>query len=76
MIQRFLLLSAFVLFSSIIVDTPRSLAATNDPAGIVGHLGGRAISVLQNGDTAAAKQEPAKQEDVRLGMAMRELMMR
>jgi phospholipid transport system substrate-binding protein len=56
MIQRFLLLSAFVLFSSIIVDTPRSLAATNDPASIVGDLGGRAISVLQNGDTAAAKQ--------------------
>lgn len=61
MIQRFLLLSAFVLFSSIIVDTPRSLAATNDPASIVGDLGGRAISVLQNGDTAAAKQEQFRQ---------------
>ena len=55
--QRFLLLSAFVLFSSSIGDVPRSLAATNDPASIVGDLGGRAISVLQNGDTAAAKQE-------------------
>jgi hypothetical protein len=33
------------------------LAVTNDPASIVGDLGGRAISVLQNGDTAAAKQE-------------------
>ena len=61
MIQRFLLLSAFVLFSSIIGDTPRSLAATNDPASIVGDLGGRAISVLQNGDTAAAKQEQFRQ---------------
>src|SRR6267378_316769 len=54
MIPRFLLLSAFVLFSSIIGDAPRSLAATNDPASIVGDLGGRAISVLQNGDAAAA----------------------
>ena len=42
MIQRFLLLSAFVLFSSIIVDTPRSLAAPNDPASIVGDIGTRA----------------------------------
>jgi ABC-type transporter MlaC component len=37
------------------------LAATNDPASIVGDLGGRAISVLQNGDTAAAKQEQFRQ---------------
>ena len=59
--QRFLLLSAFVLFSSIIGDTPSSLAARNDPASIVGDLGGRAISVLQNGDTAAAKQEQFRQ---------------
>jgi phospholipid transport system substrate-binding protein len=56
MIQRFLLLSAFVLFSSI-GNTPTSLAATNDPASVVGDLGGRAISVLQNGDTAAANQK-------------------
>jgi phospholipid transport system substrate-binding protein len=61
MIQRFLLLSALVLFSSIIGDTPRSLAAANDPAHIVGDLGGRAISVLQNGDTAAVKQEQFRQ---------------
>src|SRR5690349_10720106 len=61
MIQRFLLVSAFVLFSSIIEDAPKSLAATNDPASIVGDLGGRAISVLQNGDTAAAKQEQFRQ---------------
>ena len=32
-----------------------------DPASIVGDLGGRAISVLQNGDTAAAKQEQFRQ---------------
>jgi len=61
MIQRFLLLSAFVLFSSITGDTSRSLAVTNHPASIVGDLGGRAISVLQNGDTAAAKQEQFRQ---------------
>jgi hypothetical protein len=61
MIQRFFLLSAFVLFSSIIEDTPRSLAATNNPAGIVGDLGGCAISVLQNGNTAAAKQDLFRQ---------------
>ena len=59
--QRFLLLSAFVLFSSIIGDTPRSLAATNDPASVVGDLGSRAIAALQNGDTAAAKQEQFRQ---------------
>ena len=59
--QRFLLLSAFVLFSSIIGDTPSSLAARNDPASIVGDPGGRAASILQNGDTAAAKQEQFRQ---------------
>jgi phospholipid transport system substrate-binding protein len=32
-----------------------------DPASIVGDLGGRVISVLQNGDTAAAKQEQFRQ---------------
>ncbi len=61
MIQRFLLLSAFVLFSSIIVDTPRSLAVTNDPASFVGDLGGRAIAAMRNGDTVAAKQEQFRQ---------------
>jgi phospholipid transport system substrate-binding protein len=55
-IQRFLLLSAFVLFASIIQDTPRSLAATNDPASIVGDLGSRAITAIRNGDPAAANQ--------------------
>jgi phospholipid transport system substrate-binding protein len=57
MIQRFLLLSAFVLFSSTIVDTPRSLAATNDPASVVGDLGSRAIAAMRNEDTAAANQK-------------------
>jgi hypothetical protein len=42
MIQRFLQLSAFVLFFSIIGDAPRSLAATNDPASTVGDIGSRA----------------------------------
>jgi phospholipid transport system substrate-binding protein len=55
--QRFLLLSAFVLYSSIIGDTPSSLAATNDPASIVGDLGSRAIAAMRNGDTASANQE-------------------
>src|ERR1700747_2622508 len=47
MIKRFLLLSTFVLFSSTIVDTPRSLAATNDPASVVGDLGSRAIAAMR-----------------------------
>jgi hypothetical protein len=42
MIQRFLQLPAFVQFFSIIGDAPRSLAATNDPASIVGDIGTRA----------------------------------
>ena len=57
MIQRFLLLSAFVLFFSILVGTPRSLAATNDPVSIVGDIGSRAIAAMRNGDTAAANQK-------------------
>ena len=46
MIQRFLLLSAFALFFSLIEGTPRSLAATNDPASIVSDLGSRAIAAM------------------------------
>src|SRR5438105_2230905 len=57
MIQRFLLLSAFALFFSILEGTPRSLAATNDPASIVSDLGSRAIAAMRNGDTAAANQK-------------------
>jgi phospholipid transport system substrate-binding protein len=59
--QRFLLLSAFVLLSSIIGDTPSSLAATNDPASFVGDLGSRAIAAMRNGDTATANQERFRQ---------------
>ena len=61
MIQRFLLLSAFVLFSSITEDTSRSLTATNDPASFVGDLGSRAIAGMRNEDTEAAKQERFRQ---------------
>jgi phospholipid transport system substrate-binding protein len=59
--QRFLLLFVFVLFFSIIGDTPGSLAVTNDPARFVGDLGSRAIAAMQSGDTAAAKQEQFRQ---------------
>jgi phospholipid transport system substrate-binding protein len=55
MIQRFLLLSAFVLLSSIIWGPPRGLAATDDPASIVGDLGTRALAAMRNGDTAAVQ---------------------
>jgi phospholipid transport system substrate-binding protein len=61
MIQRFLLLSAFVLFSSIPEDTSRSLTATNDPASFVGDLGSRAIAAMRNGDTVADQQERFRQ---------------
>jgi phospholipid transport system substrate-binding protein len=54
--QRFLLLSAFVLFFSIIRNTPSTLAATNDPASVVGDLGSRAIAAMRSADTMAAKQ--------------------
>jgi phospholipid transport system substrate-binding protein len=55
MIQRSLLLSAFVL-SSIIGGAPRSLAATDDPASLVNDLGTRALAAMRNGNTAAARQ--------------------
>ena len=61
MIQRFLLLSAFALFSSIPEDTSRSLTATNDPASFVGDLGSRAIATMRNGDTVADQQERFRQ---------------
>ena len=57
MIQRFLLLSAFALFSSIIEDAPKSLAATNDPASFVSDLASRALAPMPNADTTAARQE-------------------
>src|ERR1700722_17502481 len=55
MIRRSLLLSAFVLLSSIIGGTPRSLAATDDPASFVSDLGTRALAAMRNGDTAAVQ---------------------
>jgi phospholipid transport system substrate-binding protein len=54
MVQRSLLLSAFVLLSSIIGGAPRSLAAT-DPASFVSDLGTRALAAMRNGDTAAVQ---------------------
>jgi phospholipid transport system substrate-binding protein len=56
MIRHPLLLSAFVLLSSTIGGTPRSLAATDDPASLVSDLGSRALAAMRNGDTAAANQ--------------------
>jgi hypothetical protein len=61
MIQRFLLMSAFVLFFSIIEDTPKSLAATNDPARFVSELVSRALAPMPNEDTTAARQERFRQ---------------
>jgi len=61
MIRRLFLLSAFALFFSIIGGTPRALAATNDPASVVGDLGSRAIAAMRNADTVAAKQELFRQ---------------
>src|SRR5690242_19457764 len=55
MIQRSLLLSAFVLLSSLIGGAPKSLAATDDPASVVGDLGTRALAAMRNGDTAAVQ---------------------
>jgi phospholipid transport system substrate-binding protein len=61
MIQRSLLLSAFVILSSISGGAPRSSAATNDPASLVNDLGARALAAMRNGDTAEANQERFRQ---------------
>src|SRR6267143_7050035 len=61
MIQRSLLLSAFVLLSSIIGGAPRSLPATVDPTSFVSDLASRALAQLPNDDTAAVKQERFRQ---------------
>jgi ABC-type transporter MlaC component len=61
MIQRFLLLSAFVLFSSIVGDSPKSLAATYDPASFVSDLESHALAPMPNADTTAARQERFRQ---------------
>jgi phospholipid transport system substrate-binding protein len=57
MIQRSLLLSAFVLLSSIIGGSPRGLAATDDPASLVNDLGTRALAAMRNGDAAAVQRQ-------------------
>ena len=56
MIQRFLLLLAFVLLSSIVGGATRSLAATDDPASLIRDLASRALAPMPDGDTAAARQ--------------------
>ena len=57
MIPRSLLLSALVLFFSLIGDAPKSLAASDDPASFVGDLGRRALAPMPNDDTTTARQE-------------------
>ena len=61
MIQRSLLLSAFVLLSGIVGGAPKSLAATDGPASFVSDLASRALAQLPNEDTAAARQERFRQ---------------
>ena len=63
MIQRSLLLSAFVVLSSIIGGAPRSFAASDGIPGasIVSDLGSRALAQLPNEDTPAARQERFRQ---------------
>ena len=61
MILRSLLLSAFVLLSSIIEGAPRTLAAPVDPASFVDDLASRAPAQLPNEDMAASRQERFRQ---------------
>ena len=61
MSSRSLVLSAFVLLSSIPGGAPSSLAATDAPASFVSDLAGRALAAMPNGDTAAARQERFRQ---------------
>jgi len=61
MSPRSLVLSAFVLLSSITGGAPRSLAATDDPASIISDFGSRALAAMRNEDTAAARQEQFRQ---------------
>jgi len=56
-----LLLSALVLFFSLIGDAPKSLAASDDPASFVGDLGRRALAPMPNDDTTTARQERFRQ---------------
>src|SRR5437867_4981482 len=61
MIQRSLLLSAFVLLASSVGGAPIALAATVDPTSFVSDLGSRALAQLPNEDTATARQERFRQ---------------
>jgi len=61
MIPRSLLLSALVLFFSLIGDAPKSLAASDDPASFVGDLGRRALAPMPNEDTTTARQKRFRQ---------------
>jgi len=61
MIQRSLLLSAFVLLSSVIGGATSSLAAADDPASFVNNLGTRALAAMRDGDTTEARQGPFRQ---------------
>jgi phospholipid transport system substrate-binding protein len=54
--QLSLVLTAFVLLSSILGVAPRSLAAPDDPASVVNDLGTLALAAMRNGDTTAARQ--------------------
>ena len=60
MILRSLLLSAFVLLSSIIGGAPSALAAAVDPTSLVSDLASRALAPMPNEDTAV-KQERFRQ---------------
>ena len=60
MILRSLLLSAFILLSSIIGGAPSALAAAVDPTSFVSDLASRALAPMPNEDTAV-KQERFRQ---------------
>ena len=60
MILRSLLLSAFVLLSSVIGGAPSALAAAVDPTSFVSDLASRALAPMPNEDTAV-KQERFRQ---------------
>src|SRR6266404_7455725 len=61
MIRCSLLLSTCVLLSGLIANAPKSVAATNDPASVVGDLWSRALAPTSNEDTTAARQERYRQ---------------
>jgi len=55
MIQRSLLLSAFVLLAGVIGGAQGSVAAADDPTSVVGDLGTRALAAMRYGDTTVAQ---------------------